>query len=113
MDDEGAGHAAFVYEVFVESKGRIRSIGPDPAASGSGCPAGALRIAHGFFIARAENAAFLAGSVVGQEEDNRVVVLVQRFQLPHEFADVLVDRIDAGGIGGHTQILDILLLVGK
>ena len=112
VNDERRRNATLVCPVLVLAKGCVSSVGPR-------LPVRAIRVggSRGTFQittkVTTEKSAFMAGSVVGQEQEQRVV---EPFQFTQPFdhpTDVPVHPIDHGRVDGHSQVQLRLLFVGE
>lgn len=106
VNDEGGRDAAFVLVLFVEAEGGVAEVGPADVVApvGFGVPG------FEFFAAGAVEG---AGSVVGAEHDEGVVVEAFCFEVGDEATDVLVEDIDHGGVDFHAVFFPLLVFGGK
>lgn len=105
-DDEGGRNTAFVLVLFVEAEGGVAEGGPADVVApiGFGVPR------FEFFATGAVEG---AGSVVGTEHDEGVVVEAFFLQILDEAADVLVEDIDHGGINFHAVFFPLFVFSGE
>ena len=111
VQDEGAGDAAFMAEVFVHVEGGVAEVGPGGAVGmvgvglahavegGAGVEGGEAEAGGAI---EAEGTPLVAGAVVAGEEDEGVVELAVLFQVGEDAAHAEVDVFDHGGEGGHA-----------
>jgi hypothetical protein len=94
--------------VFVEAEGGAAGIGPSFAVTVVGFLVAFLDIVE---FAAPEDAAFLAGAVIGEEEDEGILVGAGFFKKGDEFPNILIDAIDHGGVDGHLDIHFVALFL--
>ena len=102
VDDEGGGDASFVLVLFVESEGGVAEVGPADVVApvGFGVPG---------FELFATGAVEGAGSVVGAEYDEGIIVEAFCFEVGDEATDVLVEDINHGGVDFHAVFFPLFV----
>ncbi len=105
VDDEGGADAAFVVPVFVELEGGVGGRGPTgtEAEIGGGGAGRGRAIMH-----VAADDLFGGGAVVGGEEDEGVVELLEGFEAVDDAGDFGVHAGDHGGVDLHFLRLEAL-----
>ena len=106
VHDERRRDAAFMLVLFIEAEGGVAEVGPADVVApvGFGVPR------FEFFATGAVEG---AGSVVGTEHDEGVVVEAFFLQILNEAADVLVEDIDHGGVDFHAVFFPLFFLWRK
>ena len=102
--DEGGTDAPLVDPALVPAEGGVLCPAPrgtdrDVIVPRAGIPL--LRVAPAGLLG--------TSAVVGEEHDDRILIDFKIAQRLHESADILVHRIDHGGVDGHTQVLELLV----
>ena len=108
MHEERRRRTAFVGEVLVEPERRAAGIGPGFAVAVGVFVVALLDVIK---ISASEHAALLAGAVVGEEQDQRVVESAALVEIVDQLADILVDAIDHRGVDRHLEIHLVLLFL--
>ena len=100
-----------MHEMFKQAKRCIASIGPGQPLSYS-IYSFQRWIPNHCFVTTAKDTTFLTGSVIGKEENLGIVQLPALFQVGDEFAHVLIDVVNASGVGRLYRIQSVMLFGG-
>jgi hypothetical protein len=112
VNDQRISHAAAVSILFVPLERRVARLRPSPGKIGVAIGAAdvveardcgveilahAVEVAH--LVEHADRAAFLAGAVVGHQDEERVVEEVELLEKVYEAADLRVGMVEHRGEG--------------
>jgi hypothetical protein len=96
--------------VLVQTKRCIARVRPSESESHAG---GRLerRVLDHLCRAAPQLAAFLARTIVGKKEDDRIVPLVELIKMARQLTDILIDRVNTAGVGRHDRVEFLALVV--
>ena len=111
MHHSGRGDATLVIEVLVESPGRVGGIGPS-RTNAVECAGRAHILDHLTFVQNilvtgddieAERIPFKTGTVVGSENDQRILKLPGAFEVVDDAADLLIEPVNHGRVNCYAS----------
>ena len=105
MRDQRCSDTAFVAVLFIKSERRVAGVGPRTPKVHVG-----LLVAGRATTKLTEQAAFVRGTIVTQEEQQRVVQRAALFQSGDQRADRLIQPVHDGGVQRHPVVKIVLLL---
>ena len=108
--DEGRADAAFVHPglvTAVRGVGGAREARPEAEV---GCRATRFSL---WVVAAIAHHDLSAGTVIGGEEDEGILVSAHGLELSDDAADLLIHTVDHRGVDGHLRGLEVALLIGE